>query len=156
MWIRPSTGRLCIEIMPRRTDYKYRLYMSRGRYHSLVPPPLAPKAGGISSFDDEPLHQSKILGSLSFKEYHQICATHLSQYRLTTILSHESVKLGAIYYCTSQEDQHTNWAEIACIPTYLAAVQDDGWELDRECSVMENGWTRCAFLKCRDGPLTRS
>ncbi|KAJ7605434.1 hypothetical protein DFH06DRAFT_1385064 [Mycena polygramma] len=142
VWIRPSTGRPCIELAPQpellsawaldatRVDFKL-----SGK--SLMEPPA----------------DSEILGSISLNDYHSICYTHLSQSQEFSILEHISVNPGSIRHVRSA--QYEDSLEIAFVPdcrvyrggwsTLEDPIFEDSWISDNNNEgtwLMEDGWIR--------------
>ncbi|KAJ7094971.1 hypothetical protein C8R44DRAFT_381653 [Mycena epipterygia] len=123
MWIRPSTGRLCVDLTP-IVEFE------------ILAHPNGPAISQSFLNLFEPHEESKIIASMSLDDYHEICFWHLSRKRSLSLPTNASVQLGMIY-CTSGASLN-NVVEIARIPD--CKFQDDGWSAVG--SRMESGWSR--------------
>ncbi|KAJ7725783.1 hypothetical protein B0H16DRAFT_1593762 [Mycena metata] len=121
IWIRPSTGRLCVELAGHFSNPLLFIHESNLPSRTILSPL-------------EPRPDSEIIASMSVDNYHQICRLYLSQ----------DVKLG-IYHCTSGT-KFNDTVEIASCPE--CAPNDSDWLTERS-STTQNGWTRCAALHYR-------
>ncbi|KAJ7111710.1 hypothetical protein C8R44DRAFT_882772 [Mycena epipterygia] len=133
-WIRPETGRLCIDLIADAFGVLPLLTWDRPSFRGLD------NLGSLL----KPQKSSKpeIIASISFEDYHRTCAEHLSKkntYRIP-IATHVSVKLGTLIHDLGPE--FNSATEIACLPDCI--FRDCGWEWvpEGESVVMENGWTR--------------
>ncbi|KAJ6538638.1 hypothetical protein DFH09DRAFT_1368806 [Mycena vulgaris] len=143
MWIRCSTGRLCVDLTRPEFDP---LFLSAVQF--ILPPSAA-------SSTSEPPENSQIIESTPLNMYHEICALHLGHSLDFPISPHASVQLGAIIACaagTGIEDL----TMIAGIPDDM--FQDSGWWFpgDREPLVMADGWTRASSSGIRDKQIHRT
>ncbi|KAF8145167.1 hypothetical protein K438DRAFT_1872542 [Mycena galopus ATCC 62051] len=137
-WIRHSTGHLCVDLTPPISEPFFISSIDR-ESRSLTSP-------------FEPLPDSKIIASMSIDDYHTICWYHFSRPQFFLISSHASVKLGAIYRCTSG-DELDNAVETACI--HDGGTHDSGWWLRaKRATIMENGWTRVDSCDAADRRLS--
>jgi hypothetical protein len=83
MWIRSSTGHLCIDLTPPETNDQVLGAVACG-----------PTASGTSLFT--PLSESEQITSISLRDYHEICDQYLGHGHLLSVSPHVSVKLGSI------------------------------------------------------------
>ncbi|KAJ7221318.1 hypothetical protein GGX14DRAFT_388502 [Mycena pura] len=138
IWIRCSTGRLCVD--PGGQIAHFPANSIRGA--SL--PPRAP----ISELTID--REAMIISSFTLEGYHGICQWYCSQSYEETIQDMAvSVTLGALSFCpygTSYEDS----TEVAWIPDDCPTDLGLGWQPARRflggaCKkIMQNGWTRKA------------
>ncbi|KAJ7683105.1 hypothetical protein B0H17DRAFT_44036 [Mycena rosella] len=129
MWIRPSTGRLCVDLTANDDG-------SLDLYHLIQ---MASSSTAVSVL--QPPEDSIIVDSLSLDGYHEICYFHLEHSRQLSISTKVSVQLGAVILCPpGSEVQLSN--EIAYIPD--PDVIESGWRVSTGASmiVLESGWTR--------------
>ncbi|KAJ6518424.1 hypothetical protein DFH09DRAFT_1194387, partial [Mycena vulgaris] len=133
MWIRCSTGRLCVYLTPPTSD-PFALYTWLG-----VHLPCSLVASSL-----EPPKDSKIMESTPLDVYHYICSLHLGYLRDLPISPDALAQIGAIITCaagTRIEDS----TMIAGIPGNV--FHDYGWSGNHiERLVMEDGWTRCVYF----------
>jgi hypothetical protein len=131
-WIRRSTGRLCVELVPSNT--------------SLWSPDLGTEitGRGITSLD-APAEEAMVIDSLTLDQYHKICYWILREFRSIFTSAPLTVSLGAIMSWSST-DQLEDLVEIASLPD--VQFIGEGWchEANRPMSVMEDGWTRYYFF----------
>lgn len=140
-WIRRSTGRLCIELIP--SDIPYPNYSNL----ELI---FAPDT--LIEFDD-PNSEARVMESLDIEKYHDICSWHLSQARNFSARAQAELNPGAVMDCPASS-QLEDSVEIAvlistnfytgCWIKYARAVGE----------IMEDGWTRYAIHSFPDLELT--
>ncbi|KAJ7333208.1 hypothetical protein DFH08DRAFT_304189 [Mycena albidolilacea] len=128
VWIRPSSGQLCAELIPSSTLQPYLYHNPAGISYS----------HRISSASDMKL---MVVESLTTKWYHNICSIYLSQFRTISISTSKTVNLGAII-SWSPGHPLKDPVEIADTPNVHTSV--DVWESceGAERVVIEDGWTR--------------
>ncbi|KAJ6543016.1 hypothetical protein B0H19DRAFT_1268193 [Mycena capillaripes] len=113
VWIRPSTGQICIELMPPELDYLQ----------------LSPVESRVRPFDTSLFkvpENSQIIASISLQTYYHICYLLLAQAHVLPISTNVSVKLGSIRHFPSPEYEHS--FEIAIAPSHV--VNDRGWSTE--------------------------
>ncbi|KAJ7186213.1 hypothetical protein GGX14DRAFT_485662 [Mycena pura] len=128
-WLRPSTGRLCIELTP-----KY--------------PPPHPLPFYWLLRDEEvhvsllgPDQETEIISSMLFDHYHEICRYHLDHPREFLVPFHSSISLGEIRHFSKSAAGYEQTVAIAFIP--FRYFDDWSWSGTREMAVIaENGWIR--------------
>ncbi|KAJ7806613.1 hypothetical protein B0H14DRAFT_2875416, partial [Mycena olivaceomarginata] len=140
VWIRPSTGQLCLDLMSPEL-----------KYLPLTPVQLGCRAPGTSLLKLP--EDSHIIVSISLQDYHSICYWHLYQSHRSLVSTNVPVKLGSIRHWSGLA--YDNSFEIAFIPD--CGVCDVGWstrdpiikklwnpiEDNKEgTSILENGWIR--------------
>jgi hypothetical protein len=109
VWIRSSTGHLCIDLTPPETNAVV-LGAADDR-------PLPP---GTSLF--APPSESEMIMSMSLREYHDICSWHLCRPHYWSISTNVSVKLGSIRYSSGSE--YEGFLEVA---SHDCSIDDAGW-----------------------------
>ncbi|KAJ7315706.1 hypothetical protein DFH08DRAFT_419117, partial [Mycena albidolilacea] len=127
VWMRCSSGQLCVELVPPSTpqpNLDYPAGISRSHI--------------ISSLSDTKL---RVVQSLTMKEYHNICGIYLSQFRTISISTSTTVNVGAIISC-SPGPPLEDPVEIAYVPNVHPRVS--GWQTSggAEGVVMEDGGMR--------------
>ncbi|KAJ7928330.1 hypothetical protein B0H13DRAFT_1968361 [Mycena leptocephala] len=130
IWIRPSTGRLCVDLEHRHGCE------SLGLFKILTESPSLPTLSQL-----EPPEDSNIIESIPLDLYHRICAWHLYQFRMFPVSTNVSVQLGAVIFCPGSEIEYSN--EISCMPDIK--IFNFGWWHNfrlEALSVVEGGWTR--------------
>jgi hypothetical protein len=90
VWIRSSTGHLCIDLTPPETNVVVLGAVDGG------PPPY-----GTSLFT--PPSDSETMVSMSLRDYHKICHLYLCDLHCWLVPSNVSVKLGSICYSWGPE-----------------------------------------------------
>ncbi|KAJ6553213.1 hypothetical protein B0H19DRAFT_1377830 [Mycena capillaripes] len=140
LWVRRSTGRLCVNLTPPESD-PVPLYAPHGM-----------KEASISLFDL--VDDIEMLTSISLQDYHDVCYLHLFRTHRASISPHVSVTIGPVrVFCGPQ---YGDSSEIAVSPD--CGVCDGGWlvagpGVERSWNpyqsshslhalVMENGWIR--------------
>ncbi|KAJ7277331.1 hypothetical protein C8J57DRAFT_1223079 [Mycena rebaudengoi] len=142
VWIRPSTGRLCIDLSSKEADSPVLAIDMGDDFRPSVTSLLNPPEDNVT------------MASMSLQHYHDICGYDLSRGSVFSISSHPvSVKLGSIRYFRDLEYESS--FEIGVSPDCM--VIDRGWltedlivedrwvpiKCDQEgISIMENGWIR--------------
>ncbi|KAJ6619647.1 hypothetical protein B0H10DRAFT_2025491 [Mycena sp. CBHHK59/15] len=140
VWIRPSTGRLCIDLTPPQSEA---LWLPFYDTHSQL----------FCASLLEPPGNSAIIPALSLHEYHAICYFHLGWWCRFSTSKNVAVRLGSVrhFHCPEYEDSF----EIAYLPdcaagdvawSIRAPLVEDHW-IPINCnhegtSMMENGWLR--------------
>jgi hypothetical protein len=109
VWIRSSTGHLCIDLAPPEANYV-----------------------GLGDVDGEPLpsgtsllkpsSESELLMSMSLQDYHKICYLHLGWGHSCSVTTNVSVKLGSIRYSSAPEYESS--LEVASCD---CRINDQGW-----------------------------
>ncbi|KAJ7111704.1 hypothetical protein C8R44DRAFT_798511, partial [Mycena epipterygia] len=125
IWIRSSSGRLCVDLTTRDSGHIYLPNSSDTSFRSV-------------KCLLEPHHtEPKIVALMSLSDYHKVCFRHLSLYHDFSISRDASVSLGAIVLHDLE-----NPNEIATNPG--VHFEDHGWWVSQvaKALVMENGWTR--------------
>ncbi|KAJ7472568.1 hypothetical protein FB451DRAFT_299281 [Mycena latifolia] len=135
LWIRPSTGRLCIDFWPSGTR------ISPFYFDILLgPPPLIPfcQLGPDQDFI--------IMNSFQLRQYHELVLRYLSIAGRSSIESHGSVQLGSIISCPTGQ-----YFKDAPVIAHMSdcALEDFGWHcypsLEAKLSKLtlaRNSWTR--------------
>ncbi|KAF7365950.1 hypothetical protein MVEN_00470400 [Mycena venus] len=126
IWIRSSTGRVAIELIP--SSHELNIFQ-RERSGFLLSPM-------------EPHPDSEIIASLSISDYHLICSHHLRKDRIFSLSTHSLIAPGAIYWCP-RGSSFDDAIAIACFP----GGDISGWHNSRPGAGHPlvpgiNGWTR--------------
>ncbi|KAJ7472527.1 hypothetical protein FB451DRAFT_298393 [Mycena latifolia] len=131
IWIRPSTGRLCVDFTLPGNDPLMLWWPARVDSPSLL------VGSGL-----EPPEDWKIIDSISLAQYHQICFYHFRHVRMFSISTNALVHLGAIIYCPHGSEIQGS-EEIGFIPELI--FFNLGWctAEGKPLWVMESGWTVC-------------
>jgi hypothetical protein len=157
-WIRPSTGRLCLDLIPRETPL----------YPGLRPGIILRSRPAGMSFS-EPNREATFISSVTLAEYDEHCYGTLGRYRTILVSTAAAVTLGAAlnFSASSQvgspvelaslssllELNHCSWP---WIDESLKFAKNDSNPV-AECGrggvpvhgdVMTNGWTRYLFFPC--------
>lgn len=129
LWIRSSTGHLCVELT-----------------ESDLPPPYLPELKGIATDKSIMVNdvnaEARAIDALNVYEFHYACHYHLGQRRSLSLSAEGEVNPGAVIYHPSGSRPEDS-VEIATQTTMNAGISD--WtSLSRDAgrAVMENGWTR--------------
>jgi hypothetical protein len=137
IWIRPTTGHLCVELTESSFSDKLSLYECR------LP-------SGIIANPFDPPPDPEIIASMPLECYHRICMRYLCQKQIFSNRTNISAKLGAVYYSRGADLEDMAFScdlmdlmEIACRPQ-REFLSHGGWVAAHPRSMM-NGWTRCAF-----------
>lgn len=135
MWIRWSTGQLCVDLTPSTSDHIVLCDTTGGLDY--LPSSFAPSSS-------EPPGESQIIGTTPLKTYHKICYNYLSHSRTIPISSEASVQPGAIIsYKAGTGDSHPT--VIACVPGKM--FREYGWlGTYTELLVLGDGWARCVYF----------
>ncbi|KAJ7169009.1 hypothetical protein C8R46DRAFT_1218380 [Mycena filopes] len=137
LWIRPSSGRLCVDITTDR--HRDLTVLNLLRWDTPQSRLLAP---------DQVL---EIVASMPLVKYHHLCWIHLSQTLIFPVLTQMTVALGAINYVSPQPQRHA--------PIEIASLQDlpladAGWYIPTQAAVtLENGWTRVSSVAIGHGDV---
>ncbi|KAJ6536362.1 hypothetical protein B0H19DRAFT_384317 [Mycena capillaripes] len=139
VWIRTSTGHLCVDLTPSPSQ-----------------PAGFPLEGGFRSYGSSLVHppgDSEIITAISLQDYHGICYWYLSRFRRFPISPNMPITLGSIRHLAGEECE--NSFEIAFLPN--CEVDDEGWSTrdaimadywnlinanDEGTSIMADGWIR--------------
>ncbi|KAJ7233590.1 hypothetical protein B0H12DRAFT_1143574 [Mycena haematopus] len=146
VWIRPSTGRLCLELVP------------QSGYGVNLPAMIQDTELSRTSLLEPPA-DSEIIPSVLLEDYHGLCERFLSRPHSFLISTGVSIKLGSIRHFSSPIYESS--FEIACVPD--TSLYDSSWSAihpiveQRLCPLsqqegtlmMENGWTRVNFNKVK-------
>jgi hypothetical protein len=164
VWVRPSTGRLCIDFTSPESDSLALPYLDGS---------FRPSGTSLLEIPED----LETIASISLRDYHLICFLFLSQCQQPSVSSHVSVKLGSICHLYTGPT-YENPFEIAFTPD--SGVRDFGWSTmdplveslwntcahpplpysishiitthgrincnEEGTAIMEDGWIRCAFL----------
>ncbi|KAJ7660258.1 hypothetical protein DFH06DRAFT_392842 [Mycena polygramma] len=135
VWIRSSTGRLCLELTA--SGFYVPLYLT-----------------GVATPDHlllRPPEDLEIAASMSLEDYHEICHWHLCQFHQFPIYTTTTVNLGSIRRLSGAK--YRNSFEIAI--SHEVEIEDFGWAIldpwmgeeryirQEGIVVMENAWMRC-------------
>ncbi|KAF7359844.1 hypothetical protein MVEN_00709800 [Mycena venus] len=144
LWIRSSTGRLCIDLTP--SEY-LELGLSDHMFHNLQSLPTA-------SLFQQP-EDYEIIDSMPLDLYHTFCFIYLREYRWLRISEDTLIQLGAVLLCPVDCQTIENSVEIACNMEH-AMYRDGSWlGFGLESTlIMENGWTRVNSSEIGDGDFT--
>jgi hypothetical protein len=112
VWIRPSTGRLCLDRTPPET-----IPLS----HALVDHFIRPPETSLCKPPAE-AEMITLITSMSLQDYHEICYWHLGRERYWQMSTDGSVKLGSIRHRPGPE--YANSFEVA---SGDCTINDDGW-----------------------------
>ncbi|KAJ7761718.1 hypothetical protein B0H16DRAFT_537844 [Mycena metata] len=130
IWIRCSTGRLCVDPGGQIADFPANCIMGAGL------PPRAP----ISEIPTD--REAIIISAFTLEDYHVSCQWYCSQsYEETIRDTVASVTLGALNFCpygTSYGDS----IEVAWIPDDYPTDHGLGWQSGTKIKIMQNGWSR--------------
>ncbi|KAF7340617.1 hypothetical protein MSAN_02133400 [Mycena sanguinolenta] len=129
-WIRHSTGRLCAELIP-ANDSLWLDWQS----------PESPVVSGKYSLSTDAETLRAFIDSLTLKQYYNICAWNLRQYRHLDLAASQTMPLGAVFLCLGNllEDS----VEIAFLPSTETPLLGDWMTFEGSTGeVMPDGWTR--------------
>ncbi|KAJ6544490.1 hypothetical protein B0H19DRAFT_301850 [Mycena capillaripes] len=128
-WIRRSTGRPCIELVP--SDIPCPNYS----YSELL---FAPDT--LIEFDD-PNSEARVMESLDIEKYHDICSWHLSQTRNFSTRAQAELNPGAVMDCpaSSQLEDSMEIAVLTSTDFYAGCWVSDARVVGK---FMEDGWIR--------------
>ncbi|KAF7374198.1 hypothetical protein MSAN_00301700 [Mycena sanguinolenta] len=130
--IRRSTGRLCLDLIPGRTDFIAEL-LQRSM-------PTFQGLGFLARENSE----ATAIGLLTLEQYHEISYWELQVFRYLSISPSATVSLGGVFRCSS-DDIFDNLLEIAWLPNAELSL-GSGWYLSGCGSsfgeLMADGWTR--------------
>ncbi|KAJ7142252.1 hypothetical protein C8R44DRAFT_760419 [Mycena epipterygia] len=135
LWIRASTGRLCVELVPSGENYSPLL---TNVWAHRLPQSMA----AFLKPDAEPL----IISALTFDQYHWICSAYMALGNSLPMSAGQTVELGSIMVMAISGNPHLdNIVEVAA--TVNSVLDDTGWttipDLEEVQPVlMRNGWTR--------------
>ncbi|KAJ7206878.1 hypothetical protein GGX14DRAFT_396812 [Mycena pura] len=139
VWIRPSTGQICIDLAPPE--------------HQAAALEFLKSDAGPSGTLLDPPEPTEIIYSIPNREYHSICALHLSWFVRFSISTDASVQIGSIRHLSGTEYEPS--LEIAIVPKHL--LDEEGWSTEdpdiearwlpiEDCAektlILENGWIR--------------
>ncbi|KAJ7710253.1 hypothetical protein B0H16DRAFT_644408 [Mycena metata] len=116
MWIRCSTGRLSVDLVPPDIAFGF------APYTSSVGPFLRPGA--------TPLNVMELIAieSLGLREYHDVCSAYLHQFRYDSISTSATVHTGGVI----------SWEHVEIVSVKNVEARSDGWFGE----VAKNGWSR--------------
>jgi hypothetical protein len=109
VWIRSSTGHLCLDLTPPETEAVDLGDVDGG-----------PLPSGTSLFS--PPSVSEMIMSMSLRDYHKICDWYLGRQHSWSASSNVSMKLGSIRYSSGPEYESS--LEVGCID---CSIHDLGW-----------------------------
>jgi hypothetical protein len=138
LWIRASTGRLCIELTS--SDQQLSPLLVNSFWSERLP-----QDSSLLRPGGEPM----IISLLTLSQYYRICSCYLTLDESLVIYDGATVRLGAIMLSSGPYAPLENLVEVA----YMAdqALVDSGWTLSRKLLstaeeqtplVTTNGWTR--------------
>ncbi|KAJ7044392.1 hypothetical protein C8F04DRAFT_1250350 [Mycena alexandri] len=158
MWIRTSTGRLCVDPVPPDTCTEFFLLPSSlvvgpmSSFESFIPQVATPSA--------PPDTELLAIEFMTLRQYYHICSLYLDHYRDDSISISATVNIGAVISWPSQH-QYEEDAEIA----FLAEINvySLGWQGGKTQEHLKNGWSRYRaadvfnttimfFMRFSDGP----
>ncbi|KAJ6518072.1 hypothetical protein C8R47DRAFT_4848 [Mycena vitilis] len=139
LWIRLSTGRLCLDPAPGGTS-EY--------FHSDYPDAMDSNRPALNSLK-APGTESMAVNSLELELYHQICWSSLGRHRWISVPALGTRHAVSLIYWPSGSQFHES-VQLASIPELEISV--GYWcSSDMVRNVMQNGWTRYRFAgKIRD------
>jgi hypothetical protein len=108
VWIRSSTGHLCIDLTPPEANAVNLRYVD------------APLPYTTSLFT--PLSESETIMSMSLQDYHRFCDKFLGRWHYWSVSPYVSVKLGSIRYLSGTEYEGS--LEVASSD---CSIGDSGW-----------------------------
>ncbi|KAJ6576868.1 hypothetical protein DFH09DRAFT_1276322 [Mycena vulgaris] len=145
MWIRCSTGQLCVDLTPSTSD-RIVLCDTMGGLEYL-PFSFAPSSS-------EPPGESQIIGTTPLETYHKICYNYLSHSRTIPISAETSVQPGAIISCKAGTG-NSHSTVIARVPGKM--FLEYGWfGAYTELLVLGDGWARVNSSNIRDDQIRRT
>jgi hypothetical protein len=109
VWIRSSTGHLCIDLTPPETQ-PVELGDVDGK----------PLPSGTSLFI--PPSELETITSISLREYHKICDWYLGRQHSWSVTTNVSVKLGSIHYSSGPE-----YKSSLGVASSDCGIYDGGW-----------------------------
>jgi hypothetical protein len=120
VWIRLSTGSLCIDLTPPEENRLALIYLAEDR-----------RPAGTSLC--KPPEEWEIITSTSLHDYHEICYWHLRRWKHWSVSSNVSVKLGSIRHWSGPEYESS--LEVASSD---CRIIDRGWAtMD---PIVDNYW----------------
>ncbi|KAJ7627225.1 hypothetical protein FB45DRAFT_1060000 [Roridomyces roridus] len=134
LWIRSSTGRLCLEFESRK----------------MIHPPVWMSASRISNTTacidwNDPTWETRATEILSLDQFHYICFRNFARYRIFAVEADKvaDIRLGTLLFGWSESIELEDYTEIARLPS---AEFELGWGLFDTWNVTphpcDNGWTR--------------
>jgi len=132
-WIRRSTGRLCVDLVPSGTSetlFFSPLARSKRSFHDLIP-------------------EAAAMDSLDLDQYHWLCYWHLRRIRSLQIPVEAGVKLGTLIRAPAPSSSQQDLFEVAVL------LPDWDMNIAYWCTnstigeIMGNGWTRYRVMSCR-------
>ncbi|KAJ6552857.1 hypothetical protein B0H19DRAFT_1263297 [Mycena capillaripes] len=127
-WIRSSTSQFCVDLQP------------SGGSPSLYGLAVESRMGIKDPSSVSSLEAATIIGSLTLKQYHDLCYRCPGNFRNFTISTRTTVGLGAIYFCPSR-DRFEDAVIIAFLPLHNKVDVHRWYETPRQ-AVVVGGWTR--------------
>jgi hypothetical protein len=125
-WIRRSTGQLCVDLVPSRTEHWF--YQNARILNT---------GTSINELNKEAM----VIDYLAVEQYHAICYWYLSESSRIIISPSATMNLGALI-SGSSGNLLEDLVEIATLPD-IDFYPDDQWHSRRvEAKVMKHGWTR--------------
>ncbi|KAJ6525982.1 hypothetical protein B0H19DRAFT_1275854 [Mycena capillaripes] len=128
LWMRPSTGRLCVDLaQPSTVNFLNVLWPSGFEIPSLT---------GLNT-------ETSIIDSLALEDYHLICYYDLRQSRSITVSTRITVTLGAVLFWP-ESNRFKDSVEVAFLPDRWVSPD---WEIPEGVrgEVTATGWTRYSF-----------
>ncbi|KAF7375576.1 hypothetical protein MSAN_00445900 [Mycena sanguinolenta] len=125
-WVRRSTGRLCVEIVPLPIPW----VGSMADEVETLPPPASTQAQ----------QESWVIASLAFHQWYSLCHRFLTQHRLLEISTQAEVNLGSIIHwpVACQFEDATKMALVVPDP-----VRELRWNNDSLGTLLADGSVRC-------------
>ncbi|KAJ7724621.1 hypothetical protein B0H16DRAFT_1736560 [Mycena metata] len=142
MWIRSSSGRLCVDLTPSASGTVFLYGLSESTEFQSVVALL------------EPPLDSAIIDAISFPLYHKICIRYLSGLRHLSVPLDASVNLAATIFFLPDSD-FTRTTEVAFNPD--CSFRDSGWigRFSGEPTILDSGWFRINAREVIDEPIFR-
>ncbi|KAJ7669921.1 hypothetical protein DFH06DRAFT_1372340, partial [Mycena polygramma] len=131
MWIRRSTGRLCVDLMVPCEP----IYVDLDNHASLT---ISDSEATPFVSGDTHIIEALAIDALTLEHYHQVCSYSLCHHHSIDIPAGVTVYLRRVILRTSNND----FVEIASLPegeTHFSGWYNGG---QAEGEIMENGWTR--------------
>jgi hypothetical protein len=131
VWIRPSTRRLCVEFMPHEPGFLLLAFMDS-------PSRLLSDASLL-----DPPGEAEIIASISLRDYHSICYSHLRKRHYFPNPAGIAVNLGSIRQFLGPAHERSVGIAFAPDPTYW--LWEPGWRAKHP--LIEGHWN--AYVICR-------
>ncbi|KAJ6544534.1 hypothetical protein B0H19DRAFT_1261992 [Mycena capillaripes] len=128
LWIRHSSGRLCMDLVPVKYSPVHLLESLRAQTQGIY-------------FLSVPTTEATIIESLTLEEYHDICYQFLEHSRIVSISIPITLNLGAVICCPSK-DRLKDPVEFAWLPN--TKCSSGSWDIPRGVArhITEDCWIR--------------